>query len=75
MGRTVRTTLRSAVGGSFSSCSLVCCCSDDHGRSDPQTTIPEQIQFVLSGKVGTIFVTVMCGNGFQGISTEAEDTN
>ena len=24
--------LRSAVGGSFSSCSLVCCCSDHHGE-------------------------------------------
>ena len=37
------------------------------GRSDPQTTTPEQ----------TIVVTVrrMCGSGFQGISTEAQDTN
>ena len=28
----VRTTLRSAVGGSFSSCSLVCCCLDHLGE-------------------------------------------
>ena len=31
MGRTARTTSRSAVGGSFSSCYLACCCSDHHG--------------------------------------------
>ena len=42
-------------------------------RSDPQTTTPEQIQFVLLRTVGTIVVAVrrMCGSSFQGISTEA----
>ena len=44
-------------------------------RSDPQTTTPEQIQFILSRRVGTFFVAVrkMWDSCFQGISTEAED--